>query len=83
MILHFDQGGFILGPRMVKHIQTNKYYIPYQQKPYDHLSKCRKMTLNKVKTLSCQNFFLQKSLVERIPLSSERKAMQAIRDKPI
>lgn len=52
MILHFDQEGFILGPRMVKHIQTNKCYIPYQQKPYDHLNKCRKMALDKIKTLS-------------------------------
>lgn len=52
MIFHFDQEGFILGPRMVKHIQTNKCYIPYQQKPYDYLNKCRKMALDKIKTLS-------------------------------
>lgn len=30
-----------LGSGMFKHIQTNKCDILYQQKPHDHLNKCR------------------------------------------
>lgn len=62
MNLHFDHGGFILGPRMFKHIQTNKCYIPYQQKSYDHINKCRKMALEKLKLFHDKTFFFKNHL---------------------